>query len=121
MTQMISLTDHGEPAFSHVEHVILDIAGRESRDLQRRQGLLPRVSDFFLGRPDPMPLANEKLEALRQYAMRLYRYGVDKVPAATTAALNAAGYDAQQIALLHAAFTTLRHQPFGFGRKDSVQ
>lgn len=113
MAQLDCIGTIGAPVFSHVEQVVLDIACREGSEQRRREGSLrSRLSDLVLGRPEPLPLANERLEALRQYVVRMYRHGVEKIPLAATAALNAAGYDADQITMLHMAFTAVTSRRF---------
>ncbi len=104
-------------AFSPVEQAVLDIARREVAALKRRERPAFRVIDAILGRNDPLPMGSEKLEALRQYAMRLYRFGIDGVPGASTTALIAAGYTADQIAILRTFFARSAHCPTQFGAK----
>ena len=90
--------------FSHTERVVLDIALRESRLPQPRDGWLARLSGRLFGARPQLPLGRERLEALRQYGMWLYRRGAGAVPAAVTTALVAAGYTADQIAVLQMTF-----------------
>jgi len=99
------------PAFSRTECLVLDIAWREGREAAPSDGRISRLMRRIFGERPQLPLGNPRLEALRQYGMWLCRLGAGAVPTAVTAALTAAGYTTDQIAMLQMTFAT-----FGPGR-----
>lgn len=56
----------------------------------------------------PLARGGKRLAALRRYGMRLRGLGSRAVPAAATLALMAAGYNAEQISVLHMTFDAFR-------------
>ena len=99
------------PAFSRTERIVLDIAWQEGLEPLPREGRLFGLARRLFGARPQLPLGNARLEALRQYGMWLRRLGAGAVPATATAALMAAGYNADQIAALQMTFAA-----FGPGR-----
>jgi hypothetical protein len=108
-----------EQAFSRTERVVLDIAWNEAQTREPRDSRLHRVMRRIFGGHDPLPLGNEKLEALRRYGMQLRRLGARAVPAAATAALMAAGYGAEQISVLQMTFSAFSGGISAPARKDA--
>ena len=92
--------------FSAIELAVLDIAWSDSQALRIFEAPFFKRIRGLIGMNEPLPLANPKLEALRQFARLLARHD----PAATEAAetLAAEGYTPEQIAVVEVAFHDLR-------------
>lgn len=86
--------------FSQAERMVLDIAWRETHRLHVFDNAPFRRVRQLLGLKEPLPFADPKLEALRQYAIRLARA---RQPIESDGMIDA-GYSAQQVATLHIAF-----------------
>jgi hypothetical protein len=131
MTLPLSHTDLADPdglvasigallpkaAFSRIEQVVLDIAWLDAHHLAPSAGRVHRLLHHIFGGEPPLPFGSERLEALRQYGMQLRCLGSRAVPAATTAALMAAGYSAEQISVLHMTLDAFSGGLIAYARK----
>lgn len=64
------------PALSPLEQTVVALAAFDTRQTIKPPGLVGRLMDVMFGAKPTMKLANERLEALRRYAV-LYRHDGD--------------------------------------------
>lgn len=85
--------------FTPLEHRVITLARDETPVTAPERGLRASVADWLRSVPQPRPLANERLEALRRLASDLW-HGQDAVGSGNLALFRAAGFDDRHVALL---------------------
>jgi len=99
----------GETSLSALEWLIVAVAKRDRLSSLREPGRLARAFGSLFGSSRNNSLANDKLEALRHLAVRLWRQGTHydgpEIPA-----FLAAGYSPAQFSLVAASIDAARAQ-----------
>ena len=98
------------PVFSAVERTVLDLAWRDAQRLQLFDRLPFRRLRHFFGFREPLPLADPRLETLRQQSIILNR-GLLRADAPLERELRQAGYSSEQVATLKLAMRGSRRGP----------